>query len=392
MASLLTAVIFLAFISLGLPDALLGSAWPTMQQELNAPLSFAGVITMVIAGGTIVSSLMSDRLTRRMGAGLVTACSVLMTAVALMGFSLSTSGWVLLLWAIPYGLGAGAVDAALNNYVAIHYSSKHMSWLHCCWGLGASLSPFIMGYCLTAGKGWPMGYSTVSIIQFVLTAMLFLSLPLWKNRTKEAELAEKDTPPKSLRQILGIKGVPYVLLCFFGYCGMETTAGLWASSYMVLRRGVDPQIAANFAALFYVGITVGRFINGFVANRYGDRTMIRIGEALAGISILALLIPSTTVALFALVALGIGSAPIYPCIIHATPLNFGVENSQAIVGVQMASAYVGSTFMPPLFGLIAQHINISLYPVFLLVFTVLMAAMSERLNRTVTPAADGSVA
>lgn len=388
MASLLTTVIFLAFISLGLPDALLGSAWPVMRLQINAPLSFAGMISMIIAGGTIISSLLSDRLIRRLGSGLISAISVLLTAIALLGFSLSSASWMLVLWAVPYGLGAGAIDAALNNYVAVHYSSKYMSWLHCCWGIGASLSPFIMGRCLTTGLGWPMGYRTVSVIQFGLTVVIFLSLPLWKGRNAGGNGGEHRAPAKSLPQLLRIKGVPYVLLTFFGYCAMETTAGLWASSYLVMDRGIDPQTAANFASLYYVGITVGRFFNGFAANRYGDRTMIRVGEGLAAVSILALLIPNDTVALIALVALGIGSAPVYPCIIHATPTNFGQSDSQAIVGIQMASAYMGSTFIPPIFGLIAQHISISLYPWFMLIFAVLMAAMSEGLNRALAPAAD----
>ena len=378
MVSLLLAVIYLAFISLGLPDALLGSAWPVMQGALNAPLSFAGAVSMVISGGTILSSLLSDRMIRKLGAGLVTALSVLMTAAALLGFSLCSAPWMLILWAVPYGLGAGAVDAALNNYVALHYSSRHMSWLHCMWGIGASISPFIMSLALQRGWGWQMGYRSVSYIQLALTVLLFLSLPLWKKRTNEtAESNESVEPAKrqSIGQLLRLPGVPLILLTIFGYCAMESTAGLWASSYLVNARGVEAETAARFASLYFLGITLGRFLNGFIADRFGDKTMIRAGLGLAAVSILIILLPWQLCPLIGLVTLGIGSAPIYPCIIHSTPQSFGRENSQAIIGVQMASAYIGSTFMPPLFGLIAQYGNIGFYPVYLMIFAVLMIVL-----------------
>ena len=375
MVSLLLAVIYLAFISLGLPDALLGSAWPVMQVELNTPISFAGVISMVISGGTILSSLLSDRMTRKLGAGLVTALSVLMTAAALFGFSLCTAPWMLICWAVPYGLGAGAVDAALNNYVALHYSSRHMSWLHCMWGVGTTISPFIMSLALRRGWGWQTGYRSVSYIQIALTVLLFLSLPLWKKRTEaadgEAEAGEAARP-KGIGQLLRLPGVPLILLTFFGYCAMESTAGLWASSYLVNARGVAVETAARFASLYYLGITLGRFLNGFIADRFGDRNMIRAGLWLAAVSILVILLPWQLCPLIGLVTLGIGSAPIYPCIIHSTPEFFGRENSQAVIGVQMASAYIGSTFMPPLFGLIAQYGSIGFYPLYLMFFAGLM--------------------
>ena len=375
MVSLLLAVIYLAFISLGLPDALLGSAWPVMQVELNTPISFAGVISMVISGGTILSSLLSDRMTRKLGAGLVTALSVLMTAAALFGFSLCTAPWILICWAVPYGLGAGAVDAALNNYVALHYSSRHMSWLHCMWGVGTTISPFIMSLALRRGWGWQTGYRSVSYIQIALTVLLFLSLPLWKKRTEAADggaEAGEAARPKGIGQLLRLPGVPLILLTFFGYCAMESTAGLWASSYLVNARGVAVETAARFASLYYLGITLGRFLNGFIADRFGDRNMIRAGLWLAAVSILVILLPWQLCPLIGLVTLGIGSAPIYPCIIHSTPEFFGRENSQAVIGVQMASAYIGSTFMPPLFGLIAQYGSIGFYPLYLMFFAGLM--------------------
>jgi len=385
MYSLLLVIIYLAFISLGLPDSLLGSAWPTMQVQLDVPVSYAGMVSMIIAGGTIVSSLMSDRLTKRMGAGLVTAVSVFLTAAALFGFSISGSFWMLCLWAVPYGLGAGAVDAALNNYVALHYASRHMSWLHCFWGVGAAVSPYIMSYCLTRGSGWSSGYRTISVIQIVLTAVLFMSLPLWKGRKSIVQDQADAAPPLSLREILQIKGVKYVLLAFFGYCALETTTGLWASSYLVMTKGISTETAARYASFFYLGITFGRLLCGFIADRLGDRRMIRIGVAviLAGIAAVGLPFGIDWICLGGLIVIGLGCAPVYPSIIHATPSNFGEDKSQAIVGVQMASAYTGSTFMPPLFGLIAAHINVILYPVFLLVFAVLMMVMTERMNKVV---------
>lgn len=383
MVSLLLAVIYMAFISLGLPDSLLGSAWPVMHGDLDVPLSYAGIVSMIISGGTVFSSLMSDRLTKKFGAGLVTSVSVLMTAAALFGFSVSGSFVLLCVFAVPYGLGAGAVDAALNNFVALHYSSRQMSWLHCFWGVGAAVSPYIMGAFLANGSDWSGGYRCISIIQVVLTAILFISLPLWKKRTALSEESVQPRKALSLKQIFSIKGVKYVLLAFFGYCAAETTAGLWASSYLILDRGIDMHTAAQFASLFYIGITVGRFICGFAANRIGDKNLIRIGLSviLAGVLVLWLPVGVAVLPLIGLIIIGLGCAPVYPSIIHATPFNFGKENSQAVIGVQMASAYIGSTFMPPVFGLIADNISISLYPLFLAVFVLLMAAMTECLNK-----------
>jgi len=385
MFSLLLAIIYLAFVSLGLPDSLLGAGWPVMQEVLNVPLSYAGVLTMIISAGTIVSSLFSDRLIRRFGTGAVTALSVGMTAVALFGFSFARSFGVLCILSIPYGLGAGAVDAALNNYVALHYSSRHMSWLHASWGVGVTISPNIMSVCLAKQYGWEMGYRSVAILQTILVIMLIVTLPLWKQKNNEA--GSEAVVPKvlSFSQALKIKGVPYVLLAFFGFCALEATAGLWASSYMVGFRCVGVETAARFAALFYLGETAGRFLNGFVADKFGDRMMIRVGIIGMIIGVVMVLIPleSNIIALCGLVVIGLGAAPVYPCIIHSTPINFGKENSQSLVGIQMASAYIGSTFMPPIFGLIAQYVNIGLYPIYLGIFAVLMLMMTEALNKSV---------
>ena len=385
MVHLLLAVIYLAFISLGLPDSLLGSAWPSMHLEFGVPVSYAGVISMIIALGTVVSSLQSDRLTRRLGAGMVTALSVLLTALALLGFSLSRSFFALCLLAIPYGLGAGSVDAALNNYVALNYASRHMSWLHCMWGVGTSVGPYVMEYALTGGQGWNAGYRYIAILQFALTLVIFVSLPLWKKRATQtrAEDAAADVGRAlPLREIVRIPGAKDVMVAFFCYCAVEATTMLWASSYLALGRGVSAEAAAGYASLFFIGITVGRALNGFLTMRFSDAQMIRAGQALVALGAVMLLLPlGTGAALAGLVVIGLGCAPIYPCIIHSTPEHFGAENSQALIGVQMASAYVGTLAMPPLFGLIANHISIGLFPIFLLVALAIMVLMHERLVR-----------
>lgn len=382
MFQLLLVIIYLAFISLGLPDSLLGSAWPVMYQEFSVPVSYAGGISMIIAAGTIVSSLQSDRLTKKLGTGKVTAFSVLMTAVALFGFSVSHSYIALCLWAVPYGLGAGSVDASLNNYVALHYASRHMSWLHCMWGVGASLGPYVMGYALTGGQGWNMGYRYIAILQIVLTAILLFSLPLWKKQTADetGQSGEENKKPLSLRQIVGIPGAKEILVTFFCYCALEQTAGLWASSYLVLQRGLLEETAAGFASLFYIGITAGRAAGGFLTMKLNDTQMIRLGQGLILCGVVCLLLPfGDMAALAGLVMTGLGCAPIYPSIIHSTPTHFGADKSQAMIGVQMASAYVGTCLMPPVFGFLANHISVSLYPVFLLVILLLMVVMHEKM-------------
>ena len=384
MVNLLLAIIYLAFISLGLPDALLGAAWPTMCLEFNVPVSYAGIVSVINCAGTIISSLMSDRLTRRFGTAKVTAFSVAMTAAALFGFSFSGSYWMLLLWAIPYGLGAGSVDAALNNYVALHYASRHMSWLHCMWGVGASIGPYIMGYALTGGQGWYMGYRYIGIMQTVLTAALFVSVPLWKRRNAEEENGGKivQSAALSLREVLAIPGAKEVLLAFFCYCALEGTAMLWSSTYLVRHLGMDEERAASLASMFFLGITAGRAASGFLTYKFNDVNMIRMGQAVIALGAAAMVLPlgeATTIT--GLVLVGLGCAPIYPCIIHSTPDHFGAENSQALIGVQMASAYLGSLIAPPVFGLIANHISASLMPVYMGLILLVMVLMCEQLNR-----------
>ena len=378
MGHLLLAIIYVSFISLGLPDALLGSAWPSMYPELNAPVSGAGMIFMIIAAGTVVSALMSDRLIGCFGTGRLTAFSVALTALAILGFSMSGSFLQLCLWAVPYGLGAGAVDASLNNYVALHYASRHMSWLHCMWGIGATTGPYIMGWVLTGGAAWNTGYRIIFFIQLVLTAVLFISLPLWQG--KKGEAGREESGSLSLAQVTAIPGVKQIMLCFFCYCALEQTSGLWASSYLVLYKGVDSETAAFFGSIFFLGITVGRALNGFLAAKFNDAQLIRLGQGIIAGGILAMLLPlGETVSLVGFVLIGLGCAPIYPCIIHSTPLNFGADRSQSIVGVEMASAYIGNIVMPPLFGIIAEHISISLLPLYLLAILVLMYVMHRKM-------------
>ena len=384
MIQLLLAVIYLAFISLGLPDSLLGAAWPSIYPELNVPVSYAGAISMTIAAGTIVSSLMSERLTRRFGTGLVTAVSVAMTAAALFGFSISGGFAMLIVFAIPYGLGAGSVDASLNNYVALHYASRHMSWLHCMWGIGASVGPYIMGAVLSSRAGWQTGYRVISVMQMVLTIIILLSLPLWKTKSG-ANAEEREAAPAevlTLKQIFRISGVKEVLITFFCYCSLEQTTSLWASSYLVLNRGIAPDTAAGFASLFFVGITVGRALCGFLTLKFDDTQMVRMGQGMIAIGIAAFLLPlGEAVTLVGLLLVGLGCAPIYPSIIHATPGRFGADRSQAIIGVQMASAYIGNCLMPPLFGVIANHTTIAIFPYYLLVILILMGYMHEALQK-----------
>lgn len=382
MVHLLLAIIYLAFISLGLPDALLGAAWPSMYPQFDVPVSYAGIISMIIALGTVVSSLQSDRLTKKLGTGKVTALSVLMTAMALFGFATSHSFGMLCLWAIPYGLGAGSVDASLNNYVALHYESRHMSWLHCMWGIGASAGPYIMGYALTAGWGWNSGYHIIAALQIVLTAILLCSLPLWKQRPAEVLQDGKVQPAKalSIREVLQLAGAREILVCFFCYCALEQTTGLWASSYLTLHKGVSADTAATFASMFYLGITVGRALSGFLTMKLNDVQMIRLGEVIIGIGVLVMLLPfGQSLSLAGLILIGLGCAPVYPCVIHSTPAHFGADKSQAIIGIQMACAYVGTCLMPPVFGLIANHITVALLPVYLLIILVLMVIMHELL-------------
>lgn len=371
----LLALIYLAFISLGLPDSLLGSAWPLMHLEMGVPISYMGIITMLISGGTIVSSLMSDRLTRKFGTKILTVASVFLTVIALFGFSFANNFYMLIVFAIPYGIGAGAIDAALNNYVALHYKAKHMSWLHCFWGVGTIVSPFVMGYALTSST-WNNGYRIVGFMQLVIGIILLLTLSVWKVNEDVVSTTSEDV---GLFKALRIKGVPFLLLGFLAYCAAETTTMQWASTYFVEVKGISIERAASFASLFYIGITVGRFISGFITDKLGDRKMILLGSSVLIVGILTLAIPSSSyeLAFASFIIIGLGCAPIYPCIIHSTPYNFGAKNSGVIIGIQMASAYLGATFMPPIFGVLGNASTFAIMPLYLLVFVLLMLVMIE---------------
>lgn len=380
MFSLLLALIYVSFISLGLPDSLLGSAWPQMQESLGVSLSLGGVISFLITASTILSSLMSHQVIQRFGTGAVTMCSVAMTALALFGFSLSNSFFALCLWAIPYGLGAGSVDAALNNFVALHCKAKHMSWLHCFWGIGATGGPYIMGLCLSRGMGWQAGYRTISFLQMALTLILLLSLPLWKKQElplSGGETVRPQTPQWG--KLLKRPGVKAALTAFFFYSALELTTGLWGSSYMVAVRGISPETAAKWISLFYLGITAGRFFSGFLTLRFSDDAMVRLGEITAIVGILLILLPLHNLFLcLGLILTGLGCAPIYPSLLHATPQRFGKSLSQSLMGTQMAISYLGSTTMPPVSGFLSEKISMGLYPILLLVFALCMTILTEK--------------
>lgn len=381
----LLMIIYISFISLGLPDALLGSAWPVMYQGLGVSVANAGIISMIIAAGTIISSLFSSKVIRRLKTGLTTFISVWMTAVALLGFSFSRHFWALCLWAVPLGLGAGSVDAALNNFVALHYKARHMNWLHCFWGLGATAGPGIMGYYLLKGSGWPMGYRAVGFIQLALVAVLFATLLLWKKALGEGQQNTTDEGKGSgLFAAFKMIGVKEALLAFFCYCALEATVGLWGSSYLVLVRGVSSQQAAGGISLYYLGITLGRFLSGFGAMKLSQRQMIGIGTGVIALGIGLLFLPvgghSLLIALF---LIGLGCAPIFPSLLHETPKNFGSKNSQVIMGMQMAGAYTGTTFMPPLFGFLGTKLGYGLFPVYAGLLLTLMAFMIKLLYKKV---------
>lgn len=378
MFQILLVIIYVSFISLGLPDALLGSAWPSMYQEFNVSISSAGIVSTIIAGCTILSSLFCDRLIRKFGTGKITAVSVGMTAAALFGFSVAGSFLPLCFWAIPYGLGAGSVDAALNNFVALHYKARHMSWLHCFWGIGATLGPYIMGACLTGNLGWNLGYRSISYIQIVLTAILVFTLPLWRKTSEETESIHESMPPFRIAQLLSLKGAKQTLIAFFCYCSLEMVTGLWGSSYMVIKNGIAPEQAAALISIFYFGITGGRFLSGFLTVKLDDKNMIRLGQGFSILGIIMLLFsPNTLIMGLGFLFTGLGCAPIYPCLLHQTPERFGKDASQSMMGLQMACAYVGTTLSPPVVGFMVEKAGVAFYPAFLLFFVIFMLILLE---------------
>ncbi|MDR0886097.1 MAG: MFS transporter [Clostridiales Family XIII bacterium] len=488
----LLIIIYLAFISLGLPDSLLGAAWPVMHTDIGAPMSSAGVISIITCGGTVISSLFSNRLIHRFKTGKVTFVSVFVTAISLFGISFSNSMILVCFLAIPLGLGAGSVDAALNNFVSLHYNARHMNWLHCFWGVGATAGPIIMAFFLAREGGWHSGYFAISMIQFSVAFVLLLSLPMWRKvesggilehinadvtegatvtetaatketteaietidtieitdttetaatketaeaietidtieitdttettATKEAietidtieitdttetieitETAEttetKDTTETigttevadattvastafvSNREVIKRPGVKYALIAFLCYCGYEISAGLWAASYLTSQEGFTPELAANSASLYYAGITVGRMISGFISSKLRSQNLIRIGCCITLLGILTLILPLPELfSIVGFILIGLGSAPFYPMMIHETPARFGKKYSRAAMGLQMATAYIGSTFLPPLIGLLSEYLTLSVLPWILLVLALGAFAFSEK--------------
>ncbi len=384
MFSFLLAIIYLCFISLGLPDSLLGAAWPTIYQDFNIPVSYAGIISVLISLCTIISSLFSDKLTKRFSPSVVTVASIILSATSLFGFFLSNSFYLLVIFAIPYGLGAGGVDAALNNFVALNFKSKHMSWLHAMWGLGATISPYLMGFALT-NSTWNNGYLIVSIIQFSIAFFVFLTLPKWKNNKEE--LIEKNTKSLSFKQIFLIPGSVSCFVMFFCYCALEQTTMLWASSYLVENNQMDKDLAAMLASLFCIGITLGRIINGFLTLKKSDKFLINLGLKIIVLGVGLLFIPFTFTTIIGFILIGLGCAPIYPSIISLTPNLFGKENSQSFIGIQMAFAYLGTLLMPPLFGIFADNISVSLLPLYLFIILIIMIVMNILTNKMTKKAA-----
>ena len=389
MATFLLMIIYLAFISLGLPDSLLGAAWPAMHKELGAPLETAGLLFMTIAGGTIISSLISGRVLKRYGTGKVTIVSVLMTAAALLGFHFAPSIVWLIVCAVPLGLGAGAVDAGLNDYVAANYKARHMSWLHCFWGVGATLGPIIMAQYISEDNSWRNGYFVISGIQFALVIILLFTLPLWKKvKTKSDDsLKEERVELKEVfneidnTKPLQTKGVKWALATFFFYCGVEATVGLWGSSFLVNVKGISVATAAGWISFYYAGITMGRFITGFITYKVTNPQLIRWGQliALTGAIILVLPLPSAF-SFVGFIIVGLGLAPIFPCMLHETPTRFGKKHSQSIMGYQMAFAYTGTTIVPPLLGFTASQTTIGIFPIAIVILVAAMILSAEKLN------------
>lgn len=378
---ILLIIIYIAFISLGLPDAILGSAWPMIHKDLNVLISYAGIPTMIVAGGTIISSFFSSKLIRRFGTGKVSTFSTFLTAVGLLGIYLSPNFLWICLLSVPLGLGAGAIDCALNNFVAINYKAKHMNWLHCFWGIGATSGPFIMSLFLFKENGWRMGYASIGIIQVILVISLFISLPLWK-KFEHISNEEENNRDVKVSTLLKLPGAKSALVSFFCYCAVEATAGLWISSFLVMKNNLSVELAAKWVSLYYLGITVGRFLAGFIAMKLNNKQMIRMGQTIAilGVILLSIYLPNN-IQLVGIVLIGLGCAPIYPAMLHETPNRFGKEVSQGIMGIQMATAYIGSTFVPPLFGMLSKFSGFGILPFFLLVFLLVMLFTSERMSK-----------
>ncbi|MEG1891685.1 MAG: MFS transporter [Clostridia bacterium] len=380
----LLILIYVAFISLGIPDSLTGSAWPAMHADFGVPIAWAGILSMIVSTGTVLSGLFSAKLIARFGTAKVTACSVLMTGLALLGMSLNRSFYLMALLCVPLGLGGGAVDAALNNFVAMHYEAKHMSWLHCFWGIGATIGPMMIGMLLTYTGQWQSGYGAMAAVQCVLALVMFLSLPLWRKVAEKSAMPESEIVALKPSAVLRIPLAVPTLLVFFAYCGAESTMGLWGASFLVSAKGISKDVAATWVSMFFFGITLGRFFSGFIVQRLHSNQMIRLGILCSGIGALLILLPLPVWVLpigFAVV--GFGFAPIFPSMLHQTPKTFGGKASQSVMGIQMAFAYIGATLMPPLFGALSSVLGMWLMPLYVLLFVGVMLGCSEYVNRRV---------
>ncbi len=372
MTLLLLCVIYIAFIGLGLPDSLFGTAWPAIYGEFALPLSAANCVTLIVSGGTVISSAMSARVINKFGTYTVTAVSTALTAAALFGFSVSKNLIWLCLFSIPLGIGAGAVDSALNNYVALHFSASHMNFLHCFYGVGVSVSPYIMSFALSGGN-WRGGYRTAFIIQCVITAVIAFSRPLWKKSDKNSSEEEKSVT-LSFAQMIKTPCVKADLLLFASSCAIECTCGAWSSTFLVESKGFSADVAAKTVAMYFVGLTLGRFLSGVLSSKISSWNLIKSGLIIVFSAIIVLLLPlKSTFAALGLFLLGLGIGPVYPNIMHLTPKNFGKDVSQSIIGLQMAVAYTGITAVPPIFGFLAQKLGMKLFAPFMLVLFVILA-------------------
>lgn len=378
MYSLLIAVIYLIFISLGLPDSLLGSGWPAMHAAFSVPSSYAGYVSMAISFMTIISALLSPIMIKRFHTKWIVIVSIFLTVMGLIGFSISTSYAMLFVFAVPYGMGAGAIDASVNHYVANNYSGSVMNFLHCFYGVGAVISPNIMAVALSKAS-WNEGYRWTAYIQIFILLICIISLPLWKKNESDSNKQEEEVA--RIREALKRPGVVLTLIAFFAYCSGEATCFLWTSSYFAgVKEGLTDHLIASFGSLIFGGLMLGRLISGFVSNRLGDRMLIRIGIFVEVVGILLVMIPVASFIPVAIgfVIIGTGMGPVYPAIQHMAPTNFGERYSAAVIGLQMASAYIGSTFMPMIFGNIQEKIGIGIMPFYLLIFAVLNIWMLER--------------
>ncbi len=378
----LLVLIYVAFISLGLPDSVMGSAWPSLYAEIGVPIEYAGIFSMIASGGTIAASLLSARVAGKYGTGKVLVVSVFLTAAALFGICAAPSFLFLCLLAIPLGLGGGAVDAALNNFVALHYAARHMNWLHSFWGVGATAGPLLMSVFIGGGGGWRAGYMTVGGVQALLFVCLLFSLPLWRKHERRPGAEEKNEV--HFKKLLSIPGAKAAMTAFCCYCGLEVMLGVWGASYLVMHVGLPNDRAARFVSISYLGITIGRVLAGFLSDRFSGRRLIRIGYTAILLGTAFLVLPiGEYFKLAGFLIIGLGCAPIYPAMIHETPIRFGERNSQGLIGLQMASAYVGSTLFPPLYGMLSSVTGFGSAPFAILALTLVMILMVETVDRQV---------